>query len=656
MTQEEKNALKRWEEHHKALAADVPVEDFTSQTDIDRKRKKLEADPVLWIKYFFPKYARYEFAPFHINAIKRVIEHDEWYEVLSWSRELAKSTVAMFICMYLALTKRKRFFVLASATIDSAKRLLAPYKINFESNPRIRQFYGSQITLGQWTDSEFTAKCGAKFIALGAGSAPRGARNEEIRPDVIYLDDYDTDEDCRNPETLKKKWDWFEASLYPTRSISQPTLILWCGNIIAKDCCIKRAGAKAKHWDIVNIRDKNGNSTWPAKNTEQQIDIVLSNISTKSAQAEYFNNPVSEGSIFKYLPFGKVPSLRKFKFLILYGDPAYSDSRKKASSTKALWLVGKYKGVYYIIKGFLARELNATFISWYFDIIEYVAGRSNVYCYMENNKLQDPFFTQVFKPLLRQECNKRNKQLFIKGDERKKTDKATRIEANLEPIDRNAAWIFNEQERDNPHMNSSTSSNSSRCTCHTMPTVLTALRVQSLFLKTKSLKWNLLSPSHTTNSTITTHTECNNMANFINTSDYDATIHREILDSLLRKESTTYDPQIIEICEDRAIAEMKGYLNKAYDCEKIFSAEVGDRNPLILMFAIDITVYHIFCQHNPYKIAKIRQDRYERAIEWLKGVMKGDITIDGAPKLPDDVVADNSRWQIMADKVRPTFL
>ena len=358
----------------------------------------------------------------------------------------------MFICMYLALTKRKKFFVLASATIDSAKRLLAHYKINFESNPRIRQFYGSQMTLGQWTDGEFTAKCGAKFFALGAGSAPRGARNEDIRPDVIYMDDFDTDEDCRNPETLKKKWDWFEASLYPTRSISEPTLILWCGNIIAKDCCIRRAGEKARHWDIVNIRDKNGRSTWPAKNTEEQIDTVLSNISTKSAQAEYFNNPVSEGTIFKYLPFGKVPPLRKFKFLILYGDPAYSDSRKKASSTKALWLIGKYKGVYYIIKGFLARELNATFIGWYFDIMDYVGGKTNVYCYMENNKLQDPFFNQVFKPLLREECKARNRQLYIKGDERKKTDKATRIEANLEPIDRNGAWIFNKEERDNPHM------------------------------------------------------------------------------------------------------------------------------------------------------------------------------------------------------------
>ena len=146
------------------------------------------------------------------------------------------------------------------------------------------------------------------------------------------------------------------------------------------------------------------------------------------------------------------------------------------------------------------------------------------------------------------------------------------------------------------------------------------------------------------------------MSQFVQLSDYDATIHREILDSLLRKESATYDPQIIEICEDRAIAEMKGYLNKTYDCEKIFSAEGEERNALILMFAIDITVYHIFCQHNPYKLAKIRQDRYDRAIEWLKGVMNGDITIDGAPKLPDDEVADNSRWQIMADDIRPTLL
>ncbi len=47
---------------------------------------------------------------------------------------------------------------------------------------------------------------------------------------------------------------------------------------------------------------------------------------------------------------------------------------------------------------------------------------------------------------------KRNEQLSIKPDEDKKTDKATRIEADLEPLDREGMLIFNEAEKDNPHM------------------------------------------------------------------------------------------------------------------------------------------------------------------------------------------------------------
>lgn len=145
------------------------------------------------------------------------------------------------------------------------------------------------------------------------------------------------------------------------------------------------------------------------------------------------------------------------------------------------------------------------------------------------------------------------------------------------------------------------------------------------------------------------------MQNFISLEDYDASIHREILDSLLRQGTSDYDPQIIEICEDRAISEMKSYLNKKYDCQAIFSQTGAERHPLILMFALDITIYHIFCQHNPYKMSKIREDRYERAIEWLKGVMKSDITIEGAPLLPSDELSDNSNWQIKSEEVRPVF-
>ena len=145
------------------------------------------------------------------------------------------------------------------------------------------------------------------------------------------------------------------------------------------------------------------------------------------------------------------------------------------------------------------------------------------------------------------------------------------------------------------------------------------------------------------------------MQNFISLEDYDASIHREILDSLLRQGTSDYDPQIIEICEDRAVSEMKSYLNKKYDCQAIFSQTGAERHPLILMFALDIAIYHIFCQHNPYKMSKIREDRYERATTWLKGVMKGDITIEGAPLLPSDALSDNSNWQIKSEEIRPVF-
>lgn len=78
------------------------------------------------------------------------------------------------------------------------------------------------------------------------------------------------------------------------------------------------------------------------------------------------------------------------------------------------------------------------------------------------------------------------------------------------------------------------------------------------------------------------------MSKFIELSDYDASIHRDILDALTRN-----DDAIVEICEDRAIAEMRGYLSGHYDCDKLFAATGDERNQLVLMMALDIAIYHI---------------------------------------------------------------
>ena len=68
------------------------------------------------------------------------------------------------------------------------------------------------------------------------------------------------------------------------------------------------------------------------------------------------------------------------------------------------------------------------------------------------------------------------------------------------------------------------------------------------------------------------------MSQFIELTDYDASIHREILDALTRE-----DESIVEICEDRTLAEMRGYLSRRYDCDRLFAATGQERNQLVLM-------------------------------------------------------------------------
>lgn len=137
------------------------------------------------------------------------------------------------------------------------------------------------------------------------------------------------------------------------------------------------------------------------------------------------------------------------------------------------------------------------------------------------------------------------------------------------------------------------------------------------------------------------------MSQFVNIEDYDASVHREILDALVRD-----DQSLVEICEDRAIAEMRCYLSKRYDCGAIFSASGEDRNQLILMMVIDIAVYHIFCIHNPQKLSQVRKDRYERAVEWMRAVADEEISIEGVPMLPEDERASKASLMFKSNRKR----
>lgn len=436
-------SVRQWDQYKKNVLAATPVDNNETAEQQRTRMARLLANPEEWFKYYFPNYSYAEPAAFHKKATKRWLANDRWYEVRAWSRELAKSTRAMMEDLYLLLNGKARVKLLVSFSHDNACQLLMPYRINLEFNQRIINDYGTQRGFSGWEDGHLISKTGFAIKALGAGMNPRGSKNEQYRPDIIDIDDIDTDEDCRNENTVKNKWNWIEQALIPTVSVSGNKRIRFNGNIIAKDCCIVRAIKRADYHEIINIRDKNGKSSW-AKNSEKDIDYMLSKLSYISSQKEYFNNPIVEGTVFREMHYKVLPKPEMYRYLVCYIDLSYKSSIK--NDYKAAVLMGKYKNEYHIHKCFVRQCTTRDLVVGLLEMQQY-AGNTNVYYYAEQAFLLDIVIAE-----LNEICEEMNTFINIIPDARKKPDKFHRIESNLEPVNTNGRLWLNEREKQNPHM------------------------------------------------------------------------------------------------------------------------------------------------------------------------------------------------------------
>jgi hypothetical protein len=451
-----------WEKFRESVRKSTAVDLKETAEEKKKRIAMLEADPQKWKEYYFPKYFKYQSPTFHLSASERLLKQfkkmKHWYEVRHWARGLSKSTTCMFDVLYLVLTVKLKNIVLTSSTYDAAEGFLTKYQIQLDSNQRIISDYGKQELPGSWTLGSFTTRNGVKFLALGAGQSPRGNGNEEIRPDCIIVDDFDTDEECRNPDIINKKWEWFEKALFFTVDTAEAYLVIWLGNIIAEDCCVVRAGKVADHTEIINIRDENNASVWPEKNSEADIDYQISKVSYESSQQELFNNPIRQGQTFKEMNYGKCPPLKDLDFVIVYADPAPSNKDKPSlksklqNSCKSVWAIGYKDLKFYVYKGFLDNTTNSKFIDWLYAMREYIAKKTVAFYFIENNTLQNPFYEQVLLPLIFERGKQLNDVLPITPDTRDKPDKWVRIEGTLESLNRLGLLVLNIEEKSNPHM------------------------------------------------------------------------------------------------------------------------------------------------------------------------------------------------------------
>lgn len=107
---------------------------------------------------------------------------------------------------------------------------------------------------------------------------------------------------------------------------------------------------------------------------------------------------------------------------------------------------------------------------------------------------------------------------------------------------------------------------------------------------------------------------------------------------------TENDESIVFQALDTAEQEVKSYFyinnkkehldgRKIYDVDKIFSARGQERNALIVSLCLSVAKWYIVDLCNADIIYDHAKERYDRAIDFLKKLNKGEITLGNLPTL-----------------------
>lgn len=458
MTKAELNeAIERWKKHCETVQNATVVNFSETPKEQKARIKKLRKDYAAFVDYYFPHWTinpetgeNTPCADFHVAAANKIKEERNLKAVFKWHRGGAKSTnMDVFTPMWLNAQEVKQIhvMVLVGKSEDNALVLLSDIQAELQYNQRYIHDFGEQYNSGSWENGKFVTKDGTAYFARGRGQSPRGLRYRSHRPDYIVIDDLDDDELCESPARVTRLTNWVKEALFGALDGGRGRFIM-VGNLISKNSVLANiAATQGVHVSQVNIWDKNGNVSWAAKWTPEEVRAIEAFQGYRSFQKEYMNNPITEGAIFRndWIKWGKLPHLKAFDDLVLYIDPSFKGTTKNDYKAAKLW--GKIGTRLYHIKAFVRQCSVAEMVRWLYDLYEWSQDQGiAIKWYMEANFMQDTILDEFNR-----EGELRGYQLPISGDKRKKPDKFQRIEA-ISPLWERGFVIYNEDEKDDPDM------------------------------------------------------------------------------------------------------------------------------------------------------------------------------------------------------------
>lgn len=287
-------------------------EDIDYELEYERLNalKRLKNNMALFARVCLPTALQKETPPFHNDIYNTIIRPENDRVMIAAPRGSAKSTVISLIYpLYRVAFKRSKkdlFIVIISESQQQSINFLSRIKFHLGNSKEYRDMFGDlgPHTARKWTSTDIVLANGARIVAVGTGQRVRGFIEGDTRPNLIIVDDFESEMNANTPEARMKNRKWLTEAVIP--SLSDEGEIIVVGTVISEDCFLfwaKDSEAWKTLWFAIKDPDT-GQSIWPDKFPMWRIEKI---------QAEYEAIGNINGFFQEYMNIPQSPDEAPFK-------------------------------------------------------------------------------------------------------------------------------------------------------------------------------------------------------------------------------------------------------------------------------------------------------------------------------------------------------
>jgi len=226
----------------------------------ERRLRVLGGDYRFFFETYFPHYRNSaEPSVFHTwcfdNLPSRIDSPRGKRINISAPRGEAKSTLVTQVFALLCIIRQsKHFMPIVMDSLDQAQMMLEAIKVELTDNPRLAMDFPEHVGKGRvWNVGVALTATDIKLQAFGTGKRMRGIRHGAHRPDLVFLDDLENDENVQQKTQRDKNENWLKKVVMPLGPPDGSMDILYLNTILHYDSVANRTH-RSPMWESVKFR------------------------------------------------------------------------------------------------------------------------------------------------------------------------------------------------------------------------------------------------------------------------------------------------------------------------------------------------------------------------------------------------------------------